>query len=117
MLKIENIEVFNLEGAMRGLRNPMNSWDKSDSFYCFNQECTDCPYAQITKRASSSEDIEIICEGPLLKCVAPAHDGQFTVGPNDLNLCQRMIAAGDSDAKFMRQIMVCMDIVAPLYWY
>lgn len=86
MIKVDNIEVMNFAGAFRGLRNPMNSWDKSDS--CF------CPY-------------EPECEG---SCA-------YHIGPNDLNLAQRMIKAGDSDSKFMRQILVCMDIDAPLYWW
>ena len=77
MIKIENIEVFNLEGAFRGLRNPMDSWDKSDSY----------------------------------------KDGdRFVIGPKDLNLACRMIDAGAPNDKFMRQILVSMDITAPLYW-
>ena len=82
MIKVDNIEVFNFEGAIHGLRNPMNSWHKSDSTPAFLAE-----------------------------------DERFHFGPNDLDLAQRMIAAGSDESKFMRQIFISMDIEAPLYWY
>ncbi|MGI6124853.1 MAG: hypothetical protein ACOYIG_11855 [Acetivibrionales bacterium] len=82
MINIDKIEVFNFEGAIHGLRNPMNSWHKSDSTPAFLAE-----------------------------------DERFHFGPNDLDLAQRMIAAGSDESKFMRQIFVTMDIDAPLYWW
>lgn len=102
MIKIDNIEVMNFKGAFRGLRNPMNSWDKSDSHTCYQVydiDCCNCP-------------IKNSCDTHFKSNV-----DNFIVGPNDLNLAQRMIKAGDSDSKFMRQILVCMDIDAPLYWW
>ena len=86
MIEVNNIEVFNFEGAFRGLRNPMNSWDKSDSGFVYDKD-----------------------------------DGEksntFIIGPNDLKLAQRMINGGTEESKFMRQIMVSMDINAPfLFW-
>lgn len=81
-MEISNTQVFNLEGAFRGLRNPMNSWDRSDSV------------------------IQYGFEGP-----------QFILGEKDKDLAQRMIRAGDSDAKFLRQIFVSVDIDAPLFWW
>lgn len=112
-IKIENIEVFNFEGAIRGLRNPMNSWSKSDSFYCYERDCLECPYAQFESK--DTEDEEIICNDPMLKCTLLANS-DYTIGPKDIELCQRMISAGSSDSKFMRQIFVSIDITAPTYW-
>ena len=80
-MKFEKTEAWGFEHAVRGARNPMNSWDKSDSFYVF-----------------------------------PGH-GWFTIGPNDMSLLQHLIKAGPEHRKFMRQIMVSVDITAPLYWW
>lgn len=86
MIKVENIEIFNFEGAFRGLRNPMNSWAKSDSGFVYDKD-----------------------------------DGEksntFIIGPNDLKLAQRMLGGGAEESKFMRQIMICMDIDAPLFFW
>ena len=89
MIKIDNIEVFNFEGALRGMRNPMNSWDKSDSNHIFELE--KCQ----------------ICDNKFYN---------YIIGPNDLTLAQKLIAAGPEHSKFMRQIFVSMDITAPLYF-
>ena len=107
MIKIENFEVLGWEHAIRGMRNPMNSWEKSDSYRCFGPPCPDyaivnkcrdeCPYYK-------KED----CENSLL---AP-----FVVGPNDYNLMMRLRNAGTDHRKFMRMITVYVDITAPLYW-
>lgn len=78
MIKVENIKVFNLEGAIRGMRNPMNSWDKSDTDF-------------------SKENV--------------------ILGENDKCLAQRLIKAGSEHRKFLRQIMISFDVVAPTYWY
>ena len=89
-MRFEHTEVWGFEHAIRGARNPMNSWDKSDSFY---ETGTD-PF--------SLEDwIET----------------EITIGPNDMALLQRLIKAGPEHRKFMRQIMVSVDITAPLYWW
>ena len=79
-MKIENTNVMNLEGAIRGARNPLESWEKSDSW----------------------RDQSI---------------GTFFFGQKDIDLMQRLIKAGTSDSKFMRQILVCMDVTAPMYWW
>lgn len=91
MIKVEHIEVFNFEGAIRGLRNPMNSWDKSDSIKCYANR--NCP--GICKNNSCG-----LC-----------------VGDADLDLMQRLFKAGTEHRKYLRQIFVSMDIVAPLYWW
>lgn len=98
-MKFENTKVFNFEGALRGMRNPKESWDKSDSGYeCFfnaNNPCSkDCAHPQ--------------CHG---------HKDNYIIGPNDLKLAQTLIKSGPEHRKFMRQIFVCVDITAPLYWW
>jgi len=89
MLKIENLKVVGLEEAIRGMRNPMNSWDKSDSFW--------------THVVDTETGMQV--------------DDQFFVGENDLDLMKRLAASGSDHAKFRRMIVVYMDITAPLYWW
>lgn len=88
MIKFENTEVMGWEAAIRGMRNPMNSWTKSDS------------------RWEPQFDTE----------TGPCH-GFFVIGPNDLNLMARLRNAGADHRKFMRMITVYVDITAPLYWW
>lgn len=113
MIQVNNLEVFNFEGAFRGLRNPMNSWEKSDSDYCdkyVDYSCKDCIYY---KYDSISDDY------PLWECLYPNRFicKKYRVGKQDLELAQRMIHGGTDESKFMRQILVSMDITAPLYWW
>lgn len=97
MIQINRIETFNWEGAFHGLRNPLNSWSKSDSNY----------YSFIVWNEENRE-----------KYNYREHFGDdFLIGPNDLALAQRMIAGGTDESKFMRQIFVSMDITAPWYWW
>lgn len=79
MIKVEKINVWGFEHAVRGMRNPLNSWDRSDSYY--------------------------------------DEDGNYIIGKNDLDLMRRLFNAGSEHRKYMRQIIVSMDITAPLYWY
>ena len=79
MLTTERSAVMNFEGAIRGARNPMNSWSRMDSSYDEN--------------------------------------GNFVLGPNDLDLAKRLAHAGSDHRKFLRQIFVTVDITAPLYWW
>ena len=96
MIKFTNTEVFNFEGALRGMRNPLNSWSKSDSEYgCGAWNCATC-----------SDNF---------KCNSFCTD--YYIGENDLNLAQRLIKAGPDHRKFLRQILVSVDINAPLYWW
>ena len=98
MIKFECTEVMNFEGAIRGMRNPLNSWDKSDSYYgCDEVRCEDCEY--------------------LTRCAKEYHARYYHIGENDLALAQRLIKAGSDHRKFMRQIFVSVDITAPLYWW
>lgn len=96
-MRFENTRVFNFEGAIRGMRNPKESWDKSDSFACDGY--TDAPMCS-TCEANHCDQ---------------CYDG-FVMGAKDLMLAQRLIRAGSEHRKFMRQIVVSVDITAPLYW-
>ena len=97
-MKFENTEVWGFKHAIRGMRNPMNSWDKSDSWY-------GCRYGDYGKTEFKD------CEEPC-KC-----DCKFCIGLNDLKLMQKLIRAGSEHRKFLRQIFVSVDITAPLYWW
>ena len=79
MIKIERTSVMNIDNAIRGARNPMNSWGKSDSYYNEN--------------------------------------GEFVLGEVDLDFGKRLCHAGSDHRKFIRQILVSVDITAPLYWW
>lgn len=99
MLKVENVEVLGWEHAIRGMRNPKNSWAKIDSGLCHKDLCRDC--------------ITCIHKGTEYDACA-AH---FDVGPNDYNLMATLRNAGTDHRKFMRMITVYLDITAPLYWW
>lgn len=99
MIKIEHIHTCNWEAAIRGMRNPMNSWDKSDSGYgCFNENrrCTDCHYK------------------PDYCGISNDH---YILGPNDLKLALQLAKAGTDHGKFLRQIIFSCDITAPIYYW
>ena len=110
MLKIENWEVVGWEHAIRGMRNPMNSWEKSDSDYrpILCKRCDNCMSYQL----GHWED----CEKCEVWKIASSHKG-FMVGPNDHDLMTRLRNAGTDHRKFMRMITVYLDITAPLYWW
>lgn len=78
MIKVEEWQVCNMKNAIKGMRNPLNSWENSDTFYSI---------------------------------------GGCSIGDNDLQLAQKLVKAGTDHSKFMRMIMVSMDITAPLYWW
>lgn len=89
MLKVSNIKVMNWKGALRGMRNPLNSWHLSDTFteedkeYCINEIGIDYP----------------------------------EIGPNDYSLMKRLAKAGSDHRKYLRQIFITIDIDAPLFWW
>lgn len=103
-MKFENTQVWGFDGALRGMRNPKESWGKSDTeifiyknalhpISSFNKEKYNvCNYA----------DLDAIC---------------VAIGPNDMKLAQTLIKAGSEHRKFLRQIFVSVDITAPLYWF
>ena len=87
-MKFANAEVFNFEGALRGMRNPKNSWDLSDSYY------------NLPSDPRMSNDYPF---------------GSYVIGPNDMTLAQRLIKAGSVHRKFMRQIFIQTEIEATVY--
>ena len=91
MIKIENTEIVGWEAAIRGMRNPLNSWEKSDSVKCYAN--ANCP-------GICKNNVSGIC-----------------IGPNDYDLMKRLRNAGTDHRKFMRMITVYVDITAPLYWW
>ena len=106
MLKIENAEVVGFEAAIRGMRNPMNSWDKSDSGW-------DAHIPPIILR--NQVDWEQWAEQ--YKAVQYSDEYTYDIGPNDRDLMTRLRNAGTDHRKFMRMIVVYLDITAPLYWW
>ena len=96
MIKIEDVEVMGWEAAIRGMRNPMNSHDKSDTLYIPFSHCDEENDLNIAK----------LCGG-----IAPI------IGKNDLNLMKKLSKAGTDHSKYLRFITVTADIIAPLYWW
>ena len=87
MIKIEDIEVMGMRKAIKGMRNAMNSWDKSDSGYMVDEKLDGVQFSY------------------------------FKIGEKDMKLCKNLIKAGSPDRKFMRMIHVQADVTAPLYWW
>ena len=90
MLKIENVQAFGFEHAIRGMRNPMNSWDKGDSMFTYDYNSWDRPEERYISMG---------------------------VGQNDHDLMLKLAKSGSTHAKYRRMIVVYLDIVAPLYWW
>lgn len=103
MIKIENTEVMGWEAAIRGMRNPKNSWGKSDSDYC-----------EILGELTN-ENMCYRCAG--CKNEFTSRPNCVVIGPNDHDLMMRLRNAGTDHRKFMRMIIVYVDIIAPLYWW
>jgi hypothetical protein len=97
MIKIENIDVYGFESAIRGMRNPMNSWDRSDSWT--EIDCERCNSHSECARAKVTGE------------------GCIFVGENDLDLMKRLFKGGTEHRKYLRFIDVTMDITAPLYFF
>lgn len=99
-MKFKNTEVWGFDHAIRGMRNPKESWNKSDSGY------------------GCSMDINDVCRDECCNATCSGHNThKFIIGSNDLKLAQSLIKAGTEHRKFMRQIFVSVDITAPLYWW
>jgi len=84
MIRFEEVAILNWKGALRGMRNPWESWDKADSYH------------------------EYHVKPPMMR---------FVMGKNDLSLAMKLSKAGSDHAKFLRQIIISMDIIAPEYWW
>ena len=104
MLKIERYctpDARQWEMIIDGTRNPLNSWDKSDSRECPGHNCDTCDWWRLDKSLCDHNHIE----------------GEFIVGPNDMSLMTKLAKAGPSHRKYLRMITVYVDILAPLYWW
>ena len=102
MIKLEHTDVYGWEAAIRGMRNPMNSWDRSDSVLC--------------KGRDGFEDCKINVSGECPRHEDFRHD-IFCVGQDDYDLMMRLAKGGSVHAKYRRMITVTVDITAPLYWW
>ena len=107
MIKIENTDVYGFEAAIRGMRNPMNSWSKSDSEIC-DMNCERCE----TKIYQPCE-----CEIRNGEKISGFSTELFVIGRNDYALMKKLVKAGTDHSKFMRMINFTCDIIAPLYWW
>ena len=104
MIKFENTEVMGWKAAIRGMRNPKNSWERSDSY-----DAVDCGACGIV-------DKEGICEPAKHRAECEKHRC-YEIGPNDLDLMRRLAAGGPVHAKYRRYIVIYVDITAPIYWW
>lgn len=136
-MKFENTQVMNFKGAFHGMRNPLNSWDKSDSYFGLMDKCNDhfdedIAYKYLQYKYSDidfsnhyygrytgkfDEILEYLLKnGTLYKQPGDTILEVAFIGPNDMELAQRLIKAGPEHRKFMRQIFVTVDIEAPIFW-
>ena len=134
-MEFDNCKVYNIEGALRGMRNPKNSWGLSDSFFGlrnFNElgdtdlrivaedwtkydgyELEDDNYQEhYAQRENWLSQNGVLSLNPI-QCIADI----AYIGPKDMRLARQLIEAGPEHRKFLRQIFVSMDITAPLYWW
>lgn len=146
-MNFKNAKAYNFEGAFRGMRNPMNSWDKSDSFFgltdiymedSLTEVCEPwIDHENVGRRERGVEELSHEMEnyGEYYEVLGKYEDWLTNqgilsssdyggdvydvafLGPNDLGLAQKLILAGNEHAKFMRQIFVSVDITAPLLWW
>ena len=138
-MKFEETRVMNFEGAFRGMRNPLASWHKSDSIFymnCeheYNESAVEVARAWADKMTEDfekdtdnyieaydqafEEKLDWLYENGLRYMKEDHHSTGIYIGPNDMDLARRLIAGGTEHRKFLRQIMVSVDITAPLYWW
>lgn len=136
-MKFEHAKVFNIEGALRGMRNPKNSWHLSDSYYNIIDDYDegvldvadgwikdfdpDLPYNDDKFKEYMNKQDEfvnyLIDNGTLSESNDYDYKDVAYIGPKDMRLAKQLIAAGPEHRKFLRQIFICVDITAPLYWW
>ena len=119
-MNIQNEKVFNFEGALRGMRNPMNSWERSDSIFGVipkhKYETLATGFINATYAKQEIEVPELFAEKAIVNGYFSGDFYEYAlIGPNDMNLAKKLIKAGTEHRKFLRQIMVSVDITAPLY--
>lgn len=100
MIKIEKTDVSGWEAAIRGMRNPLNSWDKSDSEPCWSPTAPGGGCWNCENRDTPN-----------------CHADIYHVGENDLDLMKRLVKSGSDHSKFMRMLLVTVDVTAPFYWW
>ena len=109
-MKFENTEVWGFKHAIRGMRNSLESWDKSDSLFCCHKttdkDCKKCPLYNDEEQCRRTIRFQQKTNMPF-----------YIIGKNDFALMQKLIKAGSEHRKFLRQIFVSVDITAPLYWW
>lgn len=127
-MKFENIRVFNFQGALRGMRNPKNSWNKSDSLFGFIDTTypddvrdllneAKLPWAEEDSEELALERKNWLYDNGMQFPYPHSNIAEFAfIGPKDLKLAQTLIRGGSEHRKFLRQIFVTVDITAPLYW-
>lgn len=102
MIKLDNISIMNFKNALRGMRNPMNSWDKSDSNWCYYINDVDCGNCPVVDNCSKNYF---------------ENDGGYIIREKDMELAKKLIKAGSDERKFLRQIFISIDITAPIFWW
>ena len=102
-MEFKDTEVWGFRKALKGMRNPMNSWNKSDSVFGY-AKCENCHHNYLCDECIEHDPNNYSIETPI-------------IGKNDMELAQRLIRAGSEHRKFMRQIFVSVDITAPFYWW
>ena len=133
-MKFEHTQVYNFKNAFRGLRNPKNSWNKSDSFFGITYiENLEADWQVASKYVDANEKYDFQSEydkyyeaqekyanwllrNGILKNQNECFEYAF-IGPNDMKLAKALIQGGPEHRKFLRQIFVSVDITAPLYWW
>ena len=133
-MKFENIRVMNFENALRGMRNPKESWHLSDSRYGIGTyEEVNYAISDIAHLYAKKDEVYFLNNYDEAEKVVMEYDEWLTnngitysfgdyqeyalIGPNDMKLAQQLIKAGSEHRKFMRQIFVSVDITAPIYWW
>lgn len=127
-MKFEKTEVFNFDGAFRGMRNPKNSWNKSDSlFYFIPTEMEDDIFEEWIFNQAEKDGIDTDDYLKFEEYRSHQYNKSWyyidddtrqviAIGKDDMRLARALIEGGTEHRKFLRQISVCVDITAPLYW-
>ena len=114
MIEITNVAVFGFDAAIRGMRNPMDSWALSDSFLCNGEQTPDCD--------GCSACTTMVCSGEISCALTDSigfdkyEDWHFALGEGDMELCKKLIKAGTDHRKFLRMVHVQMDVKAPVFF-
>ena len=122
MIKLTNTDVHGFDAAIRGMRNPLNSWELSDSFECehyeeFSDWCDVCEYEGCQMFKVIHTGFKDIHTGPNEYHIECTAEHKFVIGEKDLKLMHQLALAGDDHGKFARFITVTVDITAPTYWW